>query len=409
MTGRFALIVAVLVCTWGALFAREPDLAVALPRPTGSFPVGRTSIVAYDATRGRRPVSVAVWYPAKAVGSRAEYFPGVSPLLRDAKAGQELKEVFGASLTTVSSSQVLSYSSQDASIASRGPFPLLLFLPGLGLPTFVYTSQFEDLASRGYVVAAISPIHDSGPVLIGGKPVPGDEELWAKHPPEFGSSQFYADRARDWAKDLIFALDALIATSGQHKSRLAKFIDTTRIGAFGHSQGGRASATACILDHRIRACLNEDGRYDDDNLLRPYWPIEGRRLSGAFAMLDWFDPGLTPDDLASMHTDLNAYAKSHLHPGPAALAAYSAVEGGSFRLTILQSGMSHTAFTDLPLLRPGSGQKRADELNRMATIRTVVADFFDFELKGGEDLKQHCGAVQAGMLVQCFSPEKGRR
>ena len=77
-----------------------------------------------------------------------------------------------------------------------------------------------------------------------------------------------------------------------------------------------------MLDSRIKACLNEDGRLDETQLQRPYWPLPGHQINGAFAMLDWFDPGLDEEDFIGMGTTLTDYAMARLKATGAALEAY---------------------------------------------------------------------------------------
>src|SRR5262249_34012688 len=138
-----------------------------------------------------------------------------------------------------------------------------------------------------------------------------------------------------WAEDMIAAKQELL------QSPLRQMIDAHRIGAFGHSLGGRAAAAACQLDSTILACLNEDGKGDDIQFQRPYWPIAGRTFAGAFAMLDWFDPGLNDDDLRLMSITREKYAAIRLQPTPSALAAYRAPRRGAYVVTMLTPGMRH--------------------------------------------------------------------
>jgi len=252
-----------------------------------------------------------------------------------------------------------------------GRLPLLLFSPGFGGTPADYTSQLEDLASHGYVVAGLDHAAD---------------RLDAFEP-----------RAVLWAQDLLAAKQMLV------RSPLGERIDANRIGAFGHSHGGRSAAAACLLDSAIRACLNQDGRLDDVRLLRPYWPIPGRPFAGTFALLDWFDPGLDDEDFRSMNTTRESYALSRLAPSGAALEAYRAPRGGSYRITLLSPGMQHTAFTDTPWSRAASDSERARYAGYLRQIRAATLAFFDraFERKAPSI---GCGRSEDGVLTQCFAP-----
>ena len=252
-----------------------------------------------------------------------------------------------------------------------GRFPLLLFSPGFGGTPVDYSSQLEDLASHGYVVAGLDHAAD----LL----------------------DAFEPRAALWAQDLLAAKQMLL------RSPLRGRIDANRIGAFGHSHGGRSAAAACLLDSAIRACLNQDGRLDDIRLLRPYWPIPGRQFAGTFALLDWFDPGLDDGEFRSMKTTRERYALGRLPPSAAALEAYRAPHGGSYRITLLSSGMQHTAFTDTPWSQATSDSERARYAGYLRQIRAATLAFFNRAFQKNAP-STSCGGTEDGVLTQCFAP-----
>ena len=250
-----------------------------------------------------------------------------------------------------------------------GLFPLLLFSPGFGNKPSQYLSQLEDLASQGYVIAAVD------------------------HPVDVLNS--FEARAVLWAQDIVSAKQEVLGSSSR------EIIDSSKIGAFGHSLGGRAAAGSCLLDSSIRACLNEDGSNDDVQLKRPYWPVEKRSFTGVFAMLDWFDPGLDDEDLRVMGRSREQYAASRLEPSPEALNVYRAPIGGSVRITILTPGMRHTAFTDDLWSAATSDTQRMRYANYLRHISTITLNFFHTALNTDNSL---CGAAEKDTYTQCFSP-----
>ena len=171
--------------------------------------------------------------------------------------------------------------------------------------------------------------------------------------------KFYEARSMLWAEDATFVTQQLLALASSRDSRFFHAVDARRIGTFGHSLGGRSAVTACMLDHQIKACLNEDGRLDDVQFQRPFWPLPNHEFAGAFAMLDWFDPGLDDEDYTGMHISPADYAKARLTASGAALETYRTRMRGSFHITLLRRGMSHTAFADLAWLTAGSQVDRA--------------------------------------------------
>ncbi len=254
---------------------------------------------------------------------------------------------------------------------SSAPLPLLLFAPGFGNKPVDYMSQLEDLASHGYVVVGIDPVTDS--------------------------LDSFEARATLWAEDILLAKEQVLASS------FKQMINADLIGAFGHSLGGRAAAAACLLDPAIRACLNQDGGNDDVQLQRPYWPITGRKYSGAFAMVDWFDPGLDDGDLRSMNTTLQKYAAARLVPSTAAVDSYRAAQRGGYRVTILTPGMRHTAFTDSLWANASSDSQRVLFADYLRQVRVITQAFFDFEFERNPQ-DPFCRNSPADLHTQCFAP-----
>jgi predicted esterase len=386
---------------------QQSGVALSLPAPVGEYPVGRDSLTLVDLSRAKRPVRIDLWYPAEdSTQPGCTYFPILKVLLENSATVAVVKGRFGASLPMLLAGELRSNSREGANLSPKGkPFPLILFLPGLGNSTYDYSIQLEDLASHGYFVAAIEPVQDSlAVVLPDGKIVPYDSDLWSRYTETSSAEtvQFYERRAQLWAEDLRFALDRLTQLTQERNSRFYGAIDVQRLGAFGHSHGGRAAAAACLLEKRITACLNEDGRLDEDQLQRPYWSMKGHRINGAFAMLDWFDPGLEQADLSGMHTSLAQYAIKRLEATGARLSSYREVEGRSYHLSILKPGMRHSEFTDLPWLTANSAESRSRHIQNLQLVRKTLIAFFDSALKQQSTFLKNCNTTYDDLLIQCY-------
>lgn len=406
---KLAASLAVIFLTVVAAAGQQINTGLKLPLPAGTYRVGRKRFIWKDDGRSGRPVKVDVWYPAdSSVGPPGDYFPDLQALLSDSALGVAIRQRYGLALPSLEERTPRANARDDAQIAQKGrPFPLLLFSPGLGGSPYEYSIQLEDLASHGYVVAAVEHVRDTlGVVLPGEGLVAFDGQVWARYasPSEPETIRFYEERAVIWAQDLVFAMQRLATLSSTKDSPFFQAIDLRRIGAFGHSHGGRSAATACMLDSRIKACLNEDGRLDETELQRPYWPLPGRLFSGVFTMFDWFDPGFNDEDYAGMHTSPVDYARARLKPSGAALEAYRSPSGGSYHVTVLRPGMSHTAFTDLPWLTATSQAHRTRYAEYLDVIRSTVRDFFDVTLRGSPRHIFACDSVDSQVLVQCFRP-----
>jgi predicted dienelactone hydrolase len=234
------------------LGAVAPASGLELPAPSGPFAIGARTFHWVDASRpevagppGRnREVVVQLWYPTKGGGRPAPYVPDFEILATHARELDRLGlTILGAGLRQIRS--LASHAVSNAPIApDPDRHPVLLFSPGNSVPRFAYTIQLEELASYGYVVAAIDHPYSTGIVVLPGGRV-------ALQAPGAGAPVF-EERVATRAADMRFVLDRLSAEFAEH-------LDLTRVGVFGHSLGGIASVQVAGQDERFQAALNEDG------------------------------------------------------------------------------------------------------------------------------------------------------
>ena len=234
-------------------------LVAELPSPMGSLPVGRTTFFWKDSTRPEtmtddpddfRELMVSLWYPAQREGhmTPAVYFPHFD-LLR------------------ISSSAALPRSLNAHAFEKALPsylrqrFPVLLFSHGLGENTARYSSILEELASYGYVVAAIDHTYDNqGTVCPDGR-ILRQSDKWGR---AFSGSQaeqerFIIERLNVLVADVSFVLNQLEELNDQKAGMFNGKLDASHVGFFGHSLGGAIAALVCQKDRRFKACLNMDG------------------------------------------------------------------------------------------------------------------------------------------------------
>jgi hypothetical protein len=167
------------------------------------------------------------------------------------------------------------YSREGVALArGRERFPVLIFAPGGGIKTLVYTTLLEDLASHGYVVAAIEPPYNAPAMQFpGGKTIgrlTQAERGWERPRNRDEFVRIYQEQVVHWARDMSFVLDRLAALD-KGDGLFARRLDLNRVGAFGHSRGGQVSGTVRLLDARFRGGINIDG--SDSG--RSYQPISG--------------------------------------------------------------------------------------------------------------------------------------
>ncbi|MFI6318261.1 alpha/beta hydrolase family protein [Nonomuraea sp. NPDC050556] len=276
------------------------------PEPTGPHAVG-TTVMQWS---GKDRIVVAqIWYPARkspapgaqyvqreVTGAVADYL-GVPGFLLDELPRARTHAVTGAPV--------------DA-----GRFAVVLFSPGLGGVRSQNTAWAEELASRGYVVAALDHLHDSAAVVL------ADGSIVRTRVRSTGDDAADRRLAAGWstarAADLSFALTEL------GRSRLAGSLDLERVAVTGHSIGGSAALQAARLDSRFDAVVDLDGY--------PHDPAPGPFHQPVLALTHELAPGENPGYLPRLRQVL-------------------ALSTGKTRLVTVP-GTAHLTFTDAPLYLP---------------------------------------------------------
>jgi len=221
------------------------------PQPTGPTVVGTRLMHIVDSTRedpflenrSRRELMVRFWYPASLDQScrPAEYAP--------AAVWSYFSQLMKLPLPAVSTNSCL-----DAPVAD-GPHPVVVFSHGYTGTFTDYTFLFEDLASRGYVVASVDHTYEATAVQfpdgrfvhsgfgshLGDKLLEDDEDL-----------AFALSVRLDDLKFLAFELDQL---SRSAHSPFAGKLDTGRMAVAGHSMGGLAASLAVDEEARFKVGL----------------------------------------------------------------------------------------------------------------------------------------------------------
>lgn len=254
MIGRLLLsTTTTLLFIYAAQGAEEP-LPIPFPELSGPYAVGEVDLVLTDNAREEvftdttgdlRRLLVTLYYPAIAPGigeTRAYGADGRSEFLR----GYPTVAAMNASTTW------------DAP-AHEGTYPLIIFSPGFGNVTAFYSSLLSELASQGYVVAAIWHTYSTSKT-----PFPGEEVVLASEAGVFDdSSEDAFKESREgigavWVADIRFVVDEMIRWNDSD-SIITGLLDLDHIGAIGHSFGGAAGVQASIEDSRFDAFINMDG------------------------------------------------------------------------------------------------------------------------------------------------------
>ncbi|HEY7592028.1 MAG TPA: alpha/beta hydrolase [Actinophytocola sp.] len=318
----------------------ESTVDLALPKPTGPAAVGRTTLALVDRSRpdpwvpdaGPRRLMVTMFYPAVPhTGTRASYMD-----IDEANALVDFGG-FGDQLPGNRLAAARTWSRTDAR-PLKGRHPLVLLSPGFTVPRHTLTGLAEDLASHGYLVAAVDHAYESVAAKFPGGVLPCAA---CDLPDQIGIAPIAINRG----KDLKFVLDQVTRTW-----------PVSRVAAVGHSMGGDAAATTMRADHRVRAGVNLDG---------PMLPAEsvGNR---PFLLL-----GSTGDHATGGTFD------------PSWDEVWPHLAGWKRWLTV--DGADHYSFTDLDLLVQQAGIEEPFELDPARGVqltRTYVRAFLDRHLRG---------------------------
>ncbi|WP_261301812.1 alpha/beta hydrolase family protein [Paenibacillus andongensis] len=274
----YTAIVIMLVVTAGLMFAFP---VFKLPEPTGEFKVGTQTFHFVDTNReeifdeardGKRELMVQVWYPAQArTGKYAPFIPDTQ-ILRYMAGNYGLPGFTFGHLRYISSH---TYSGAEVSSAQTS-YPLILANPGFGSSRFLHTSQAENLASHGYIVAVIDHTYNTfATEFPDGRITTSTTNDLFSPDHDYRTERENRDKlGKVLTDDVAFALDQFeLIQSGQIPSHLKGKMDLSHVGVFGHSIGG-ATAYDASYDPRIAVGIDLDGGlyrlHEREGLLKPF-------------------------------------------------------------------------------------------------------------------------------------------
>jgi hypothetical protein len=372
--------------------AEDEQNANLLPNPRGPFPVGRETIDLVDRSRIEplsadhrfREIIMDVWYPST-VSNRpfAEY---VDLVRFEAALGDSgMRNLFGSAAPLIKAGRVRAHAIDGAPFAKTlRRCPLLIFSHGMGTVSRIYTAQLEDLASHGYVVAALTHTYDAALTLFpDGRNIVID---MASRPPQGTAEEkqiaYENQRIEWWASDIRFSLDELSRIDHDKSSRnpFAGHLDFSNVAAFGHSDGGEAAARACQLDSRLKACLDQDGaqRFAPFHLDSSGWGMNQPFL--LFTRMRKEPP--TEKEAVAMHMTLSEVQDLVANLRAAQERALQSTGGGSYRVLLNYDATTHMSFSDLPVLQAANPAEAEARTRILETILDYDRAFFDKTLRG---------------------------
>ncbi|SEG63871.1 Platelet-activating factor acetylhydrolase, isoform II [Nonomuraea solani] len=349
------MVVAGLIAFAGSVSPANADTSTRLPAPTGSLPVGIASLYLKDTSRPdpwvpsvkARELMVSVWYPATAKGRQR------SPYMTPKESELLLKESEITSLPADVFSKTRTNAFTDVKPAGRKKsLPLVVLSPGFKKPRSTLTALSEELASQGYVVAAIDHTYESvATAFPDGRvttcvPCNGDHD-----------QSLFTKVSNVRAADVSFVLDEL--TGARPKWKGSALIDRSRMAMAGHSAGGAAVIAALLTDSRLRAGIDIDGT-------TPVGILEGKKVSRPFMFLgkpSTYTPGAGQAPAATWERDWKLMT--------------------GWKRWLLLTGAEHESFTDIGLLADqlGLGAAKIPGARSLELTRRYVRAFFDLHLR----------------------------
>lgn len=188
----------------------------------GPYEVGVQTIMVPDPTGGGRDLTVDVWFP----------------LLQDIDANFSPQQYTLLPGTFYETPTAVAATAE--SIATDGPFPLIIYSHGSDGLRFIHSNYTEALASSGYIVAAPDHIGNTAVDRLAGSETPG------------------AVTAFNRPNDVTRVIDALLDPENGETAGFVANVNPGQIGVTGHSFGGfTAYAMASGFD-------NENGEFVAD-------------------------------------------------------------------------------------------------------------------------------------------------
>lgn len=323
-----------------------------LPEPTGSYPIGTTSLHLVDRSRpetftpapdDHREFMVKVWYPARVES-------GVKP----DDTIEHLPPLFSHL------SLVRTHAYRETPVSdSQNAYPVLIFSHGyIGLVE-QNRNLMEELASHGYIVCSIAHTYQAQvTVFPDGRTIPADlalsnDFMKGKSP----TYQMYADHLQIWTDDTVFLVDELERVqSGGRESILAGKLDMARLGIFGMSFGGATAFQVCAVDDRCQAGIGLDSGPPKDYAGR----VIGAPLKQPFMFM------------------LREYRAYYVRP------YLGAVENMAYGVVVRDT--THFDFTDLflysPILKFTNSFGSISGRQMITIVNDYTLSFFDKHLKG---------------------------
>ncbi|MBI9012635.1 MAG: acetylhydrolase [Clostridiales bacterium] len=264
---------------------------------------------------------------------------------------------------------------------SMEKYPIVFFSHGAFGINFSNESTYQELASNGYIVCSIDhPYHSLFTENESGKITVVDSEF-INEVIDANTTGIYCEEeafklTQNWNKirsdDMNFVIDSVLnSAKSNDMNSLYHLIDIEKIGVFGHSLGGSASAKVARERNDIGAVINIDGP-----------------LTSEITIFE--------NDVCTLYNEifpvplLNIYSDDvwkQLDNNAFYLANNNLKGTGNNMFDVYFQGSKHMSLTDLSLISPiiaeklQGGKANIDSYDCIKTMNSVILDFFNCYLK----------------------------
>lgn len=356
------------------------------PKPKGPYGVGQKSLhwidenrkeeYVHDLSHPNREIMAYMFYPTKKEKTEQ--------ILQDHKVTENITNYF-SSLTGLPKWMFsgLYYSKTNAipnaKIAkTRTKFPVIIFSPGSPVLPRNYTWLLEEIASHGFVVAAINHTYITSKTYFPDgrtaswvypkmkkqlKQKVKSGELSKKESQRLSAEWNLKNFYTTYVQDIRFAVDK-IQELAQQGSEFWNGINSSKIGVLGHSFGGSAAVRACKTDDRITCGINMDGSIRSEDAKTAFKKPFMFMIAGNSHLWNPNHPRYPFRGKKTIRSTL--IKKEKLNPKKIKTTRYK--EDANMSVVTI-GGIGHTAFINTPLL-----------LNTTLLTR-ALSRYYDFSLE----------------------------
>lgn len=235
------------------------------PMPTGKYSVGIINKHYNDTNlnyeqKDRNKFNVQFFYPSNSDKSKKyPYQPENIAALKKVLPKHFLLPTF---VWNCLLSDIYSYAQLNAPIANQeNKYPVVIYLPGIN-SVDTHNLFLEELASHGYVIAAIEPPMDILVTVFPGAELIEVDPVLTKAVKENNRDIIYKYRNeahKRWSKYVEYTISKLKELNDDKQSTFYQKLDLNKIGIMGHSHGGAVALDFCQKSKLCRAGINMDG------------------------------------------------------------------------------------------------------------------------------------------------------